>query len=183
MRKITTGKYVIAIFADAAYSPTDSAHKYDFTYFEDRDYECSTIVGIEVFEAEILIKSAVIEAFGVSTAIHETSFVFDPDRIVICCSDTLFCLSIPALSLLWKTKADTSTCFQIFKYKSDYIVHGELEISRIGNDGQMIWQQRGGEIFTRQYPEKDDFMITETHISATDWENRKYRFDFDGNVF
>jgi hypothetical protein len=30
---------------------------------------------------------------------------------------------------------------------------------------------------------KDNFVITDKYILATDWENRKYKFDFNGKLF
>ena len=61
-----------------------------------------------------------------------------------------------------------------------YIVQGELDISRIDKNGNIIWQQSGADIFTRMEG-KDNFVLTENYILATDWENRKYKFDFNGN--
>lgn len=83
--------------------------------------------------------------------------------------------------MLWKTKADQATCFEIFKHKDDYIVHGELEISRLDKNGNIVWQQGGRDIFTT-LDGKDDFAITDEYILATDWANRKYKFDFDGKI-
>jgi len=175
MQKVTVGDYTIDIFVDRAFSPNDSVHKYDYTYFDQTDSYCSTIIGIELYEEENLQKAGVIGAGGGATGIYNTSFVFDNNRIVICCSDSVFCLSIPDLSLLWKTKADMATCFEIYKYKSDYIIHGELEITRLGHDGEIIWQQSGADIFT------GPFVIADDYILATDWDNKEYKFDFDGD--
>jgi len=175
MRKVTIGEYTVDIFVDHAFSPNDSIHKYDYTYFDQTDSYCSTIIGIELYQDEILQKAAVIGGVGGGTGVHETAFVFDKDRIVVCCSDSVFCLSIPNLSLLWKTNADMATCFEIYKYQSDYIVHGELEITRLGHEGEIIWQRRGADIFT------GPFAIADDHILATDWDKREYKFDFDGN--
>jgi hypothetical protein len=85
------------------------------------------------------------------------------------------------LDLLWQTKGDPATCFQIFKYKDDYIVHGELEITRVGNDGKIVWQRGGADIFVTLNSSEKDFLVTEDYMLATDWENRTYKFDFDGN--
>ena len=61
------------------------------------------------------------------------------------------------------------------------MVHGELEISRLSNDGQIVWQQSGADIFTTTNGHEDDFLLTDKCIIATDWNNKKYQFDFDGN--
>jgi hypothetical protein len=57
--------------------------------------------------------------------------IIEDKRLLICCSDSIFCLSIPDLTLLWRTRADEATCFEILKYQDSYIVHGELEILRL----------------------------------------------------
>jgi len=57
--------------------------------------------------------------------------------------------------LQWKTKADVATCFEIFKYRSDYIVHGEMAISRLSADGDIIWQQSGADIFVSTKSNED----------------------------
>ncbi|WP_295669653.1 hypothetical protein [uncultured Mucilaginibacter sp.] len=180
MRKITAGDYTIDIFEDHAYSPNDSVHKYNQSYLETSGYQSHSIIGIKVYNLDTPLSSAVIGGSGGGTGIHETSFVSETDRLAICCTDTVFCLSIPDLSLLWKTKADTASCFEIFKYKTDYIIHGELEITRLAADGRILWQQSGADIFTRPGPEREDFIIAEDYILATDWDNRKYKFDFNG---
>jgi hypothetical protein len=188
MALISIGDYQVEIFNDSVsnYSENDNIHKYDFVYKQVDGYQCSTIIGIKIYENngyenDVILKSALIGASGGRTGVYENSFVFELNKIIICCSDTVFCLSIPDLSLLWKAQADMACCFEIFKYKTDFIVHGELEITRLGEDGRIIWQRGGTDIFTRLNSEKDDFSITENFILATDWDNRKYKFDLDGN--
>jgi len=78
-----------------------------------------------------------------ATAIHETSFLIDNDTFLICCADSIFCLTLPELNLVWCTMADMATCLEIFKYQDTYIVHGELEISCIGKNGIVIWSFSG----------------------------------------
>lgn len=173
----------IELFKEDIYSPgsADNVNEYDFVYLgEDNNY--TTAVGIKVYAADCLFRTAIIGSIGGRTGVHHTSHIWEPDRVIICCSDTIFCLSIPDLYLVWKTRADLATCFQIFKLGEDYIVHGELEISRLRYDGQIIWQQSGRDMFTRLNAIKDDFVIIENYIIATDWDNTKYKFDFDGNI-
>jgi hypothetical protein len=184
MSQISIGDYTVelSVYPFKEYSPVDSEEKYDFLYLEEREYSFITMVAIKVSLADEPLKSALIGANGGGTSAFENSFVTEPDRVVICCSDSVFCLSIPDLSLIWKTKADFATCFEIFKYQLDYIIHGEMDITRLGHDGQIIWQQGGADIFLCLDPEEAGFMLTDQHIFATDFENRKYKFDYDGNI-
>jgi len=184
MSQIVIGDYTVelSVFPFRKYSEADSEEKFDLIYLEEGEYSFTTMVAIKVSSTNNILKSALIAANGGGTGIFEKSFLTEPDRIIICCSDSVFCLSVPDLSLIWKTKADWATCFEIFKYKSDYIVHGELDITRLGHDGQIIWQQSGADIFVCLDPKVAEFTLTDQYIFATDFENRKYQFDYDGNI-
>lgn len=177
-----TDKYRIDIYDDHDFieGSDDNVNQYDFVYFDKSEYHFPSVYGIKIFKEDTLIKSAVIASVGGGTAIHDTSIIIENDRLVVCCSDTIFCLSIPDLTLLWRTRADQATCFEIYKYQDSYIVHGELVISRLDKNGKILWQQNGADIFTT-LESKDNFSITDNYILATDWENRKYKFDFNGH--
>lgn len=155
--------------------------EYERVYFDESEFVFPTKVGVKVLTNSCLIQSAIIGSIGGGTGIHRSSQVIEDEKIYICCSDTIFCLTIPELDLIWKTKADQASCFGIFKYRDSYIIHGEYNISRLNSAGQLIWQKSGADIFTT--PEgTNGFEITEEYIKATDWENRSYKFDFDGNL-
>lgn len=183
MTQYTTDKYRIDIYDDQTFTEgsADNIIQYDFVYFDKSEYHFPSVFGIKVFQDDILLKSAVIGSISGGTAIHDTSTIIENDRLLVCCSDTIFCLSIPDLTLLWRTQADQSTCFEIYKYKDSYIIHGELEISKLDKNGKILWQQSGADIFTT-LEGKDDFLINDNYILATDWENRKYKFDFNGKI-
>lgn len=176
-------KHTIELTVDPTYAPnsSDNVNNYDHVHFKPSEFRLSTMIGLKVFEDDVLVNSAIIGSDGGATGIHEHSQIIEKDRIVVCCSDTVFCLSIPELKLIWRTQVDQATCFGVFKYNDTYIVHGELEISRIGRNGEVLWQQSGADIFVTQ-SSTNGFEITKEYIKATDWENRVYKFDFDGNV-
>jgi len=183
MKTICLGDYEIILLVEHSYTPhsADNVNKYDFEYFEDSKWACPTIIGIKIYEAGIFLKSAVIGGHGGGTGIQDTSLILEIDRLLICCCDSIFCLSTPDLQLLWKTKADFGTCFEIFKWHDDYVVHGELEITRLGHDGQIIWQQSGADIFVCLDSTRDKFLVTDEYVLATDWDGRRYKIDLDGN--
>lgn len=180
---ISQGQYQIDISSDPAFSEksADFLTKYDFVYFDKSEYDFPCVYGIKIFHNDILLNSAAIGSIGGGTTAHKTSIIVEDDKILICCSDSIFCLSIPDLGLIWKTQADSATCFEIFKVHDNYIIHGEMEITKLDMDGKIVWQNGGADIFTT-LDGKDNFEITDKFILATDWENRKYKFDFDGNI-
>lgn len=181
---IEIGKYKVEIFTDETYEigSVDNINNYDLEYLESENKYNSTFVGLKIYENEELNKSILIGSEGGNTGINENSKIIEENRILICCADKIFCLSFPELILLWKTKADEITCFEIFKRHDYYIVHGELEITKLNENGKILWQKGGADIFTT-INGKNDFELTEKYIIATDWENRIYKFDYDGNDY
>jgi len=175
--------YNVEVFNDTRYDikSNDNVNAYEEFHLNTNDCQPTSIHGISLYKDKHLIKSIAVGASGGGTGVHKHSVIVNHNVLVICCSDTIFCFSFPALMLLWKTVADSATCFGVYEYQSDYIVHGELEITRLSNDGNIMWQHGGADIFTT-LKGKDDFVITDNHILATDWEDRKYKFDFDGNI-
>ena len=177
-------KYKIEIFTDETYKvgSADNINKYDFEYLEAENKYNSTFVGVKIYENQKLVKSTIIGSEGGNSGISENSKVIEENRIVICCADKIFCLSFPELNLLWKTKTDEISCFEIFKKDNFYIIHGEMEISKLNENGKILWQKGGADIFTTISGE-NVFELNENHIIATDWENRTYKFDYEGNEF
>ncbi len=180
--KTETERYRIEIQKDETFTPgsADNHFQYKNVYL-DSDFIFPVTIGIKVYENNALQASAIIGSPGGGTGVHATSHIIEDDRLVLCCSASVFCLSLPDLKLLWKTRSDKSTCFEIFQYKKSYIVHGEMEITRLDHDGNVLWQRSGADIFTTEKG-TDDFEITDMYIRATDWENRTYKFNFNGEV-
>jgi hypothetical protein len=176
-----SGNYTIELIRDENYSEksNDNLISYDKIHFEESDYVLPTKIGLKTYENDEIISSAIIGSVGGGTGIHKNSQIIENDRIIVCCSDSVFCLSIPDLNLIWKTEADQASCFEIYKFKESYIIHGEMEISRLNFNGEIMWQKSGADIFTTEKG-TDDFEITDSYIKATDWENRTYKFDFNG---
>jgi hypothetical protein len=175
--------YEIEIYQDPSYdeNSSDNINRYDAVYFDGLDYRSTTIFEIKLYSKDLPVKSAVIGGVGGGTGLHDHSTIIEDKRFVICVSNSVLCLSVPDLQFLWRTKADTATCFQIFKYEADYIIHGEVEISRLDARGKIVWQQSGADIFTT-LDGKDDFLLMDDYILATDWNHQKYKFGYDGSV-
>ncbi len=178
----TIGQYQIDIYRDETFTKgsANNLHTYEIEHFDESEYIFPTMFGIKAFKDNNLLSSAIVGSIGGGTGIDKTSVLYEDTRLIICCSDSIFCLSIPNLTLLWRTQADQACCFEIYRYQDSYIVHGEFEISRLDKNGRVIWQRSGSDIFTT-VSGKDDFKLKETFIIATDFVDRIYKFDYDGN--
>ncbi len=180
----TVGQYQIEITQEQSYQKgsTVKGHQYDLEHFDEIEYLFPTMFGIKVFKNNLFLKSAIIGSVGGGTGLNPHAVIVEDARFLICCSDTIFCLSVPDLTLIWRTQADQASCFEIYVYEDSYIVHGEFEISRLEKNGKIIWQQSGADIFTTPTG-LQDFSMTDKFIIAKDFENRTYKFDYDGRDF
>jgi hypothetical protein len=172
--------YSIGLINDTLYNPdsADNVIAYNKFYAE-RLYEHYNFPirhGIFLFKDGEIERSACVCSSGGQTGIHSRSSVLDRNSFLICCADSIFCLALPDLNLNWITKADHATCFGIYKYQDGYIVHGELEITRLDNSGRIIWQFSGSNIFTTPTG-RSDFKLNGNVIEAVNWESVKFTID------
>jgi len=176
-------KQVIKLFNEDDYR-FDSMYNmktYSKTFISGDKSALTSHIGIEVFEDDELKSSCLICSEGGGAVITGNSTLISYGGLVICCSNTVFKLSIPDLNLEWKTISDSATCFGIHYLDKDYVVHGELEITKLDKDGRIVWQRSGRDIWTTA-ESIDDFAVYDNFIVATDWTYNRYKFDFDGNV-
>lgn len=160
---------------------SDNIFRYSKIYLgNDSTYHITSSHGIKVFYEGQVIYSCIIKGSQGTTGVNQNSFMIDEDQLVICCSDTIFCLSLPDLDLMWKMQADPITCFQIFKQNDDYLVHGETQVTKLNKNGKIIWQFEGDDIFVSL--DDESFRIENDSILLMDFSNRKYKIDFDGKI-
>jgi hypothetical protein len=143
------------------------------------DYRPTSTYLVKVSKDKEEVNQCILSGCGGRTTPHETSSILDNSHLILCCCDSVYCLNVPELGLIWRTKADMSTCFQIFKFEDGYIIHGELEISRIDKDGNVIWQFSGVDIFVSM-DGRNEFRINADNIALTDFKGRTYTLGFNG---
>lgn len=151
--------------------PADLGHKIE--------YQPSSKHGIRVIESGIEKCSAILLENGGATGISENSFLIKKDRIYICCSDKVYCLNITDLSANWRKQFDIATCFGIYEFEDDFVIHGELQISRIDKNGNEKWTFGAKDIFVNPDGKKE-FKINGDRIELTDWDGTKYELNSDG---
>ena len=160
-------------------SSVDNIEVYDIEYFQDNRYRPTSKHGIRLFENGQEIKSAIVCATGGATGIHENSAIIADSALYLCCCDNIYSLAIPSLDLNWNKRIDPATCFGIYTYKGGLIVHGELQITRIGTNGDQKWTFGARDIFVTQ-DSTDSFKIKEDKIYLRDWEGFDYVLDENG---
>ena len=177
--------YFIDIVDDQTYSinSADNTSHYDKIYFDDsmnqdRFYPTSKH-GIRVRLDNNEQSSALVCEVGGATTIHENSFIISDDRLYICCCDKVYSLKIPDLSIDWSKRLDPATCFGIYTFDNDLIIHGELTITRIDKGGNLKWEFGARDIFVTQDNTKA-IVLNDNNIELKDWESNKYTLDKNG---
>lgn len=164
------------------FDSTDNKFVYAKHYFGDSATEYPTSKhGLKIYQEDKIIDSCILIGSGGATSIHKNSSLLDNDQLLICCSDSIFCLTLPNLELKWKIQADQATCFQIFKQQEEYIIHGELQITKLDKGGNKKWEFGGADIFV-SIDNEEEFKIENDGILFTDFSNTKYKIDFDGKL-
>ena len=153
--------------------PADLGHKLE--------YQPSSKHGIRITENGIEKCSALLLESGGATGISENSFLIKNDQIYICCSDQIYSLNLTDLSANWRNQYDVATCFGIYEFDEDFIVHGEIQVSRIDKNGETKWNFSARDIFVN--PDgKTEFKIIENRIELIDREGYKYELNADGKL-
>ena len=117
-------------------------------------------VAVYLYKVEEEIQSIVLTGGGSVSSLWEKSALLDGDRLLITCGNAVFCVLLPSLELLWHTQVDMATCFEIVPYQDDYITHGEVEISRLNRQGEILWQFSGKDIFVSPIERMPSFTLT-----------------------
>lgn len=178
--------YQIEITDDKTYrvGSADNDFTYDSVHLseETRDYQTSNHA-IKIFQDEKLIKSAIVcAAGGGGTFVHENSTAVKDDSLYIACSNKVFALSLPDLTLQWMTQVDIATCFGIYQADNGLFTHGEVSVTRLGTDGTIIWEMGLRDIIVTIDSDKDSFILHDDHIELEDFNKNNYKLSFDGKL-
>lgn len=176
-------QFIIEVINEPDYEDdsSDNIFRYSKIYSRnDSTYHITSSHGIKFYHEDQVIYSCIITGTAGATSVNENSYIIDEDQLVICCSDTIFCLSLPDLNLMWRMQADPITCFQIFKQNDDYLVHGETQVTKLNKNGKIIWRFEGDDIFVSL--DDESLRIENDSILLMDFSNRKYKIDFNGKI-
>ena len=139
-------------------------------------------VAVYLYKTEEEIKSIVLTGGGSVSSRWEKSALLDGDRLLITCGNEVYCLLLPTIKVCWHTQVDMATCFEIVPYQDDYITHGEVEISRLNRQGEILWQFSGKDIFVSPTERIPSFTLTSKGIELIDFNYESYLIDYQGKI-
>jgi hypothetical protein len=173
--RIQVAGFELEIRDEPAYSPgsADKPRTYAHEYLLCSESVITSRHGIVCRRGEVVGGSAVLLAGGGGSGVHEHSIAVLDNRAYVAVGDYVVCLELPALTLVWNTKADSATVFGVHLSRANdgILVHGELDITRLTLDGKTVWSVSGADIFT------GDFSVDDERVRAHDFEGRAYVFD------
>jgi hypothetical protein len=175
--------FVIELIDDKYHTlnSVDNINTYTKTCSRDTTSRINSQHGIKVSENNIEISSALVCSDGLSTTVHSTSYFIKNDIIFLCCGKHLYALDIPTLQIKWFKELDPATCFEIYPFEDDFIIHGEITISRITALGEIKWEFSARDIFVNLNGHKE-FEIINGQIKIIDFENYEYILDGNGKI-
>lgn len=90
----------------------------------------------------------------------------------------MICLALGSCERVWSRVTDLATCFGVHfaPERRALISHGELEISRLREAGEILWRTGGADIFS------GELALMPTHIEVRDFNGLLYRFDYDSGA-
>jgi hypothetical protein len=127
-----------------------------------------SVHGILLGEAPLLV----VGGSGGATGVHSHSSLWLNDRLYMAVCDSVVCISIQPLEIVWSRRVDDATCFGVHFHPEtgSLISHGELEVARFNEDGAIQWRSGGHDIFTGR------FSLGATFIEAEDYCGNLHRF-------
>lgn len=154
--------------------------RYQEHYPYDREVgEYTQVIGIRLYENEEPIGKILLVA-DTYNVLNEKSILLDGDKLLVACGNEVFCLAFPSLEELWHTQVDMTTCFEIAPYEGDYITHGELSITRLNQEGKILWEFSGKDIFVSPFERIPAFTLTPKGIHLVDFNYEEYWIGYDG---
>jgi len=148
-------------------------------YLEDEGYAPSSRHRVTVRKDETPLASLVLLAGGGASGVHAHSAVVRGEECYVAVGPFICALTLPALKVLWFTRADEATCFGVYDAPgyASLISHGEIGITRLSYAGEVIWSAAGADIFS------EGFELFEHHVEAVDFNGVRYRFGLKTGKF
>jgi hypothetical protein len=150
---------------------SDNVRKYDYEYDLSEEYQPSSIVGV-IVDSE---PAVVVGAAGGCCEIHEHSALSVGKNLYIAVANRVVCIALDPLHFRWSFQADIASCFGVYfePRHAALLSHGEIDIVRFSEEGEVVWRSSGADIFT------EGFELLSDCIRAVDFNGKEYRIDYE----
>ena len=162
----------VSIVSEPAYGfgSTDNVRTYPFALNLDSAARPVSVHGV-LIDGEPL---AVFGASGGATGLHEHSALLHSELLFLAVANKIVCMRVKPFQYMWALRVDDATCFGIHFHTGtkSLLSHGELAITQFTEDGAIIWQSSGRDIFTGAVT------LGEESVAVVDFEGYEHRFSY-----
>ncbi len=129
------------------------------------------------------IKRALIINEGSHVPLSIDSMLHKDEAIYFCSGKFVCKWHVTQMILMWRIELDFTSCFTIkfLDNGSSILVSGELTLSKIDLEGNILWSYSGSDIFVTK-DGKVGAKIIENQIYIADWNDTWHVLDFEGNL-
>ncbi len=109
----------------------------------------STILRIEHLPADQNQRGLIVTAYGAPSLVNKHSAACLGNTLAFVAGSYAVCVSSSLEAVLWWQQCDVGSCFGLYVVEQGnaLIVHGELAITKLSNEGKILWQAEGRDIF------------------------------------
>lgn len=180
--KLENNKYKVNIQVDEEFSLDDNKKdKYDFIFYPDsfRESYLYKTFSIEVTGQQTTEKISLVGSYYIK---NDNCAVLEDDILTVLQNTTITQINLRNHEIITYKEIEDCFCgFEIYKIQDFYIIYGEMEIIRLDNNLNKVWQFSGADIFVT--PDEDPaFELCDDRIKARDWQGNYFEIDFDGRV-
>jgi hypothetical protein len=171
--RITTELGLVELVNETAYSfgSVDNVRAYPFAKNLATQSGPNSIHGVLLNGEPV----AVLGRDGGCSGVHEHSAVYAGGLLHVAVGNCIACMQLNPFAFKWAAQADTATCFGVYfeERRRAIISHGELEIARLSEQGEILWSVSGADIFS------EGFSLLQECIEAVDFNGRVYHFSYE----
>jgi hypothetical protein len=148
----------------------DNVRSYPFEKRLDLESRLVSVHGVLLNGSPI----AVFGAGGGGSGVHEHSALFVNGALYLAVGDSVVCMELQPFKFKWALRIDDATCFGLHFHEptGSLISHGELEIARFTESGEIAWRSGGRDIFT------GELILGEHSLAISDFDEFQYRFRY-----
>lgn len=111
--------------------------------------------------------------------LNKHTVLIDNDFLIFCTFSELVVVDLTQNKVIKSVDFNRSQLFEIVKFKSGYIIHGEEEIRFIDSNFDVVWECGCVDIFVNIRTE-NDFEVFDDHAIAIDWYGYKHYYNESG---
>ena len=173
-------KYFVEIGQDSSYAVGSSDNR-----------RCDLVINPDNFCGRDMYKSLRISVEGIRDAelilvtdyqLPQGSFaILEEDTLTVLHHDYITQIDLSCMCASSRQLDIVGTTFSLYRIADGYVIHGELEILRLDDALQTVWQFSGKDAFV-SISGKESFALTEDSIRLNDFQDNFYELDLDGQV-